>query len=290
VAHEWVLRGEDLRHEPTIDDAVLELPLMLESWEPGYQIAKYRRAKAEFPSPEPVARAPRALAEWGFEPIREVWRVALAVLCEGFGRDEGLALASRLEVFEGRSSASLATIATMAETGVSTVKARGMGRWFDAVGALALSLPRAAFDGHVAIALEEAAELGDAAPYPVGLPSELALDAALGAAHEIDLLPTVRAVVTDRLAGVSPGHISARFHATIAEATSRVVARVIAETGLRRVVLSGGCFQNRVLEEALVARLGADRVSMAREVPLNDGGIALGQAFGAVLSLAAESR
>lgn len=225
----------------------------------------------------------------GEHAIRDVWRVALAALCEAFGRQEGLALASRLGVFEGRSSASLATVASMVETGVATVKARGMGRWFDAIGALALSLPRAGFEGHVAIALEEAAERGDAAPYPVGLPSDIALDAEVGPAHEVDLLPTVRAVVTDLLSGVSPGRVSARFHSTVVEATSAVVARAIAATGLRRVVLSGGSFQNHILERGLVARLGAGRVSTAREVPLNDGGIALGQAWGAVLALARES-
>ena len=65
AAHERVLRGEDLRNEPTIDDAVLELPLALESWEPGYQIATYRSAKAEFPSPEPVAMRPWSLPDAG---------------------------------------------------------------------------------------------------------------------------------------------------------------------------------------------------------------------------------
>jgi hydrogenase maturation protein HypF len=221
----------------------------------------------------------------GEHAIRDVWRVALAALCEAFGREEGLALASRLDVFAGQSSASLATVATMIATGVSTVKARGMGRWFDAIGALTLSLPRASFDGHVAIALEEAAENGEAAPYPAGLPSDIARDAEIGPAHEIDLLPTVRAVATDLISGTSPGRVAARFHATVVDATSAVVARVIAATGLRRIVLSGGSFQNRILERALVARLGAERVAMAREVPINDGGIALGQAWGAVLAL-----
>jgi len=225
----------------------------------------------------------------GEHAIRDVWRVALAVLCEAFGREEGLELASRLRVFDGQSSASLATVATMTETGVSTVRARGMGRWFDAIGALALSLPRAGFDGHVAIALEEAAESGEAPPYPVGLPSEIALDAEIGPAHEIDLLPTVRAVATDLLAGSSPGRVAARFHRTVVEATSAVVARVIAATGLRRIVLSGGSLQNQILERGLVERLGAERISMAREVPINDGGIALGQAWSAVLALASES-
>ncbi len=225
----------------------------------------------------------------GEHAIRGVWRVALAALCEAFGRDEGLALASRFDVFRGQSSASLATVATMVESGISTVKARGMGRWFDAIGALALSLPQAGFDGHVAVALEEAAEGCEAAPYPVGLPSDIALAAEIGPAHEVDLRPTMRAVALDLLSGVSPGRVAARFHGTVVGATSAVVARVIAATGLRRIVLSGGSFQNRVLERALVARLGAERVSMAREVPLNDGGIALGQAWSAVLALASES-
>ncbi|HSO37191.1 MAG TPA: hypothetical protein VLT33_31915, partial [Labilithrix sp.] len=221
--------------------------------------------------------------------IRDVWRVALAVLCEAFGREEGLALTSRLAVFERQPPATLATVAAMVETRTSTVEARGMGRWFDAIGALALSLPRAGFDGHVAIALEEAAEAGEAPSYPVGLPTAIALEAAIGPAHEVDLRPTVRAVATDLLAGVSPGRIAARFHGTVVEATSAVVARVIAATGLRTVVLSGGSLQNRILERGLVERLGAGRVSMAREVPVNDGGIALGQAWNAVLALASES-
>lgn len=225
----------------------------------------------------------------GEHAIRDVWRVALAVLCEAFGREEGLALAKRLQVFEGLPSASLATVATMIESGVSVVKARGMGRWFDAVGALVLSLPRAGFDGHVPIALEEVVQGGVAAPYPVGLPSEMALGGEIGPEHEIDLLPTVRAVVSDLLSGEAPGLVAARFHATICEATSTVVARVMAASGLRQIVLSGGSFQNRILESGVTKRLGAERVSMARQVPVNDGGIALGQAFSAVLALAADS-
>ena len=226
----------------------------------------------------------------GERAIKEVWRVAFAALCEAFGRTEALGLAPRFDVFGGQSSRALETIATMVATGVSTVKARGMGRWFDAIGALALSLPRAGFDGHVALALEEAADGGEVDAYPVGLPSALALDEELGAAHEIDLRPTVRAVANELLSGSPPGRVAARFHRTVVEATASVVARVIGATGLCRVVLSGGSFQNRILERDLTSRLGVERVVTAREVPLNDGGIALGQALGAVLALASESR
>jgi hydrogenase maturation protein HypF len=168
--------------------------------------------------------------------------------------------------------------------------ARGMGRWFDAVGALALGLPRAGFDGHIAIALEEVAGSGRSAPdlshasgYPVALP------AAAGPEQvgEIDLRPTVPAVVADLLDGTSAAVVSTRFHASIVEATSAVVARVLADTGVRGVVLSGGSIQNQLLERGLRGRM-AGRVEVASEVPVNDGGIALGQAWAAALALLAE--
>jgi hydrogenase maturation protein HypF len=79
--------------------------------------------------------------------------------------------------------------------------------------------------------------------------------------------------------------VAARFHHTVVQATATVVAGVLASTGLRRVVLTGGSFQNRLLERGLSERIGPERVIMAREVPVNDGGLALGQAWAAVLAL-----
>jgi len=47
VAHERVLRGEDLRADASIDPAVIDLPLVLQSWEPPYTTVDYRRDRAE---------------------------------------------------------------------------------------------------------------------------------------------------------------------------------------------------------------------------------------------------
>src|SRR3990172_6099053 len=46
AAHERVMRGEDVQGDPTIDPAVLEIPLMLERWEPQYPVATYRSSQA----------------------------------------------------------------------------------------------------------------------------------------------------------------------------------------------------------------------------------------------------
>lgn len=214
----------------------------------------------------------------GERAIREVWRVALGALVEAFGPEEAGVIAARLPVFQAVPAAARATVSRMVTTRVECPAARGMGRWFDAVGALTLGLSEARFEGQVAIALEEAAGKGTA--YPVTLPPALCESTAVAAEHEIDLRPTVRALVTDLLDGVATSTVAARFHRTVIEATAAVVARA-APTG--PVVLSGGSMQNRRLERGLVAALGA-RAAVAREVPVNDGGIALGQAWAAVLS------
>jgi len=214
----------------------------------------------------------------GERAIREVWRVALGALVEAFGPEEADVIAARLPVFQAVSAAALATVSRMVTMRVECAAARGMGRWFDAVGALTLGLSEARFEGQVAIALEEAASEGPA--YPVTLPPALCESTAVSAEHEIDLRPTVRALVGELLEGVAASTVAARFHRTVIEATAAVVARA-APTG--PVVLSGGSMQNRRLERGLVAALGA-RAALAREVPVNDGGIALGQAWAAVLS------
>jgi hydrogenase maturation protein HypF len=221
--------------------------------------------------------------------IRDVWRVALAMLADAFGPHEARAMTSRFAAFDGIASATIETVTRMIETGAVTVRARGMGRWFDAFGALILGLPRASFDGHVAIALEEASDERRVEPYAVALPSALSLSETLDERHEIDLRPTVRVAVGDLLSGTDKGLVAARFHQTIVRATSAVVAQVLAATGLRRVVLSGGSFQNRILERGVLGHLGSERVIMARDVPMNDGGISLGQALAAVLALNSSS-
>ena len=85
----------------------------------------------------------------------------------------------------------------------------------------------------------------------------------------------VRAVVDDVRGGCGGGLISARFHNAMAAAIVTIASRA----GLERVVLSGGCFQNRYLLERAVARLEAEgfRPAWPQRVPPNDGGIALGQ-------------
>lgn len=89
----------------------------------------------------------------------------------------------------------------------------------------------------------------------------------------------VKALLADVTAGVAVGVISARFHNALVE-TIVAVARHVTQA---RVVLSGGCFQNRYLTERTVTRLRAEGFQpyWHQRVPPNDGGIALGQVVAA---------
>jgi hydrogenase maturation protein HypF len=90
----------------------------------------------------------------------------------------------------------------------------------------------------------------------------------------------VRGVVEDLLAGVGADRIGSRFHATLAEVIVRTCCRLRGRSGLDRVALSGGVFQNIRLSRLAVEGLGRAgfQVYTHHQVPPNDGGLALGQA------------
>jgi hydrogenase maturation protein HypF len=90
----------------------------------------------------------------------------------------------------------------------------------------------------------------------------------------------VQEILTDVERKIPIGEISARFHNALAEGIVAVAKRA----GQNRVVLSGGCFQNRYLTEQAVRRLSAKgfRPYWHQRVPPNDGGIALGQVVAAL--------
>lgn len=101
-----------------------------------------------------------------------------------------------------------------------------------------------------------------------------------GTEFSISFVPAVRQIVQEVCSGADIAGIAGRFHATVAAGCASVAARVAEQHGLRTIVLSGGVFQNALLYELLAGELQrrAFTVLGHRQVPANDGGIALGQA------------
>ena len=93
----------------------------------------------------------------------------------------------------------------------------------------------------------------------------------------LDFRPAIEALVHD---SARQSAKAAKFHNTLAAATVDICHRISQESGLRRVCLSGGSFQNVRLLASVASGLRSQglEVFLHANVPPNDGGIALGQA------------
>jgi hydrogenase maturation protein HypF len=206
----------------------------------------------------------------GDRAIREPWRIALAALLDAFGPDAPL---DRLPLFGAVAPEERAVVERMLATGLNSPAAHGVGRAFDAAGALALGRPSARYEGQVALALDSAGHGRGAAPYPFDVAVEGELDV-------LDLRPLWRALAADVVEGAEAGAVSARFHAALGKGAGGLGGCAGGRTGPLPVVLTGGCFQNARLTEGILGELsGAFAVYPHRHVPPGDGGIALGQAL-----------
>ena len=101
-----------------------------------------------------------------------------------------------------------------------------------------------------------------------------------GEKFEIDCAPLIRRAALDVLDGISTGEISAKFNNAAANLILRLAVIFRERDKLNKVALSGGCFQNVALLRASLQRLRENdfEVFTHRQVPPNDGGLALGQA------------
>ncbi|MFN8496827.1 MAG: hypothetical protein U0641_03155 [Anaerolineae bacterium] len=171
--------------------------------------------------------------------------------------------------------------AQMIERGVNAPLTTSAGRLFDGIAAL-LGLHRdVTFEGQAAMALENIADPRVRDGYDIAL-----VTPGGDAPVVLDWRPMIAAIVADIGGGVAPAVIAARFHNALVAAATRVATGV----GEPRVALSGGCFQNRLLVQRMVAALSAAGLDVVqhRQVPPNDGGISLGQVAVAAAQLATQ--
>jgi hydrogenase maturation protein HypF len=202
--------------------------------------------------------------------MREVWRVAYALLHDAFDGDPPL---DDLPLFREVPGESIRVVEQMLDRELNAPLARGVGRYFDAFGSLAMSRPVSTYEGQIAIAWDFVAGDDIETAYPFDLDfSRQPIEA--------DLRPAVRAAVVDIRSGAPVSQISARFHGTIVEVTLALVHALSARLGRIPVALTGGVFQNARLSLGIQRKLSNEyEVLRHREVPPGDGGIALGQAL-----------
>ncbi len=158
-----------------------------------------------------------------------------------------------------------------------------VGRLFDAVASLIGVCHSSHHEGEAAMALEAIATENDACGYPLTLGA--------GAPWTVDAAEIIQGVLSDIRRGRSVPAIASAFHASVRDLVVLGAERIREDTGVTTVVLSGGVFMNKRLTEGTVRALEARRfrVLLPRAVPVNDGGLALGQAHVAACALEDES-
>jgi len=150
-----------------------------------------------------------------------------------------------------------------------------VGRLFDAVASITGLRQQITFEAQAAMELEFAIQPCVCEAYSFEIKST--------APSVVDWRPMIAEMVEDVQRGLSVGVISAKFHNALVE----IIVTVARHVGQTRVVLTGGCFQNRYLTERSVQRLLEEgfRPYWHQRVPTNDGGLALGQIVDAARTL-----
>jgi hydrogenase maturation protein HypF len=202
----------------------------------------------------------------GDAAVREVWRSGLSCVLDTFG---SIGSVRDLPLFRAVPAERLAVVITMLERGINTVQTSSCGRLFDAVAALLNLRQAVTYEGQAAVELESLADRSESGRYGFEITDD-----------EIDMRTAITEIVADQRRGIPTPAIAARFHNAMAAALAAAAVKVRSQTGLHRVCLSGGTFQNLWLLDALTCGLeqAGFEIYTNRLVPANDGGLSLGQA------------
>lgn len=159
----------------------------------------------------------------------------------------------------------------------NAVSSTSVGRLFDAAAAIILGIHAVQYEGQAAMRLESVAASSSEAGYSLPF-----------TAGQLDWREMILSIWDDRLAGVPPAVMSARFHRALAGG----IVAVAAQFPELPVVLAGGVFQNKLLTELVVELMSDDRerLKLPGKIPPNDGGLAAGQLAIAVMRERASQR
>ncbi len=204
----------------------------------------------------------------GTAAIQQPWRMALSYLYTSIGDQF---LSQDLPFLKRLRQQVVTVIVQMIEKQINAPLTSSCGRLFDGVAALLQVRQEVSYEAQAAIELEMLAAEEEQGFYSEALPP--------AGAGAMPIAALINAVVEDLQHGVAREKIAARFHQTVIEMFVRAAGMARAATGINRVGLSGGVYQNAVFFQRILARLQTQgfEVLTHQQVPTNDGGLAFGQ-------------
>lgn len=201
----------------------------------------------------------------GDKATREPWRMGLSYLYQSFGEelyDLNIPLTQRFSRQE------MSEIIGLIQKSINTPMVSSAGRLFDAVAAITGLNYFASYQAEAPMLLESAIDFHEKGSYDFEI-----------SAGKVSFTLLIRQLVEDIYQGVSTGAMAAKFHHSLVQLICRLAMEIREESGLDRVVLGGGSFQNVFLTEKVVHKLENEKfkVYLPGSIPVNDQGIAAGQ-------------
>ena len=212
----------------------------------------------------------------GAAAVREPWRMATAYLDAVYGESM---MDLPLPLIRDIGTDKLRFIRSMIVRKVNCPQTSSMGRLFDAIAAIAGIRYKTSYEGQAAMELEMAVAPAVPDDYPFAWTSD--------GPYVIQPSALIRAVIADIQDKTPLPVVSARFHNTVVRMTAELCRKIRGDSGINRVALSGGVFQNVTVLSGLTRVLADDgfQVFSHSLLPANDGGLALGQAVSAAMRM-----
>jgi hydrogenase maturation protein HypF len=212
--------------------------------------------------------------------IKQPWRMALSYLYTSSPANTGSLANFAAEMADLKGKTAVELVKQQIHKRLNSPLTSSCGRLFDAMSALLGICHEAEYEGQAAIELETLAnqatgliDLESKSVYPF----EIAGD---GWPLVIKTRAILEAAYHEYLEGAPANLVAAKFHHAVAHVIHAVCVQLRELTGIQKVCVSGGVFQN-----ALLLRLSRRLLAIAgfqlffpQQLPANDGGLSLGQA------------
>lgn len=208
----------------------------------------------------------------GDKASEEPWRMAVSYLLNTYGR---IPWELDLPFFSRVNKDEVEILQSAINKNINSPLSSSAGRLFDAVAAITCICTESKFHSEAPMRLESVIDTTNKGEYDFQVSPVLSFS------------KMIKQIVADIVDQRGIPEISAKFHNTIISAIFAIVKEWSDKTGINKIVLSGGVFQNKYLLEGTLKILSKNKyyVYIPGRIPSNDGGLALGQ-----LAIAAKRR
>ncbi len=239
--------------------------------------------RADLTSFERLAHLQQLRLPGGDIAATQPWRMGAAALFHTFGAD-GINPHNLPETLRQLDIEKLSVISSILEGGFNSPLTSSCGRLFDAIASLLGLRQHISFEGQAAMELESLALKARTHSWPKDILPNSHTDSMTllmknNGKWEICSTEFVKRIVDGISRGEDKSSLALQFHKMLIGSITKLIEILSLQTGIRKVVLSGGCMQNSLLLEGFLHTLNSKQLKVftGNLLPLNDGAISFGQ-------------